>query len=278
MDSSNLSRVSDHYARTNLIGAIEAGLAQLGKSPANVTIDDLAPVDEFHIGGRSATEEIMSQLHPSPSDHLLDIGCGLGGPARFAASRYGCRVTGADLTRDYVVTGTALCAWVGLERLVSLHHANALSLPFADGTFDAAYMLHVGMNVEDKVGICSEAARVLRPGAVFAVYDVMRSNDGELAFPLPWATTPESNAVAEPDRYRDALCSAGFEIVSERNRREFALAYFGRMQSRLSSTDGPAPLGLHTLMGERRRDQVRNMLENISNGSIAPYELIARKV
>lgn len=274
----NPSSVSGHYARTNLIAAIRDGVERMGKTASTVTIDDLAPVDEFHIGGRRATEELMQQLGPAATDHLLDIGSGLGGAARFLADRYKCRVTGIDLTREYVEAGNILCEWVGLKRRVSLHHASALSIPYPGGTFDGAYMLHVGMNVEDKTRLCSEAARVLRSGARFGIYDVMRTGEGNLDYPLPWATTRESNAVARPEQYRGALLSVGFELLSERNRRDFALAYFTQLRSRMAAADGPGPLGLHTLMGSRRQDQVRNMIENISAGRIAPFELIARKI
>ena len=270
------SSVTAHYARSDLVAAIENGLALMGKTKATVTSDDLAPVDEFHIGGRKATEELAAQLNLNAADHVLDIGSGLGGPGRFVARRYACRVTGVDLTRDYVDAGNVLCEWVGIAHSVSLCHANALAMPFPGNSFSAGYMLHVGMNIPDKIKLFSEIARVLKRGARFGVYDVMRTGDGHLSYPLPWATNQETNAIAEPAQYRDALSSAGFEIVSERNRKDFALAYFQQQQSKMS--DGPAPLGLHTLMGERRREQVRNMIENISVGRIAPLELIVRRI
>ena len=114
------SDVADHYARSGLIEAIEAGILQMGKTPDTVTIDDLAPADEFHIGGRTATEELIEQLGVTPGDHVLDVGCGLGGPARFVAQRFKCRVSGIDLTSDYVETGNRLCEWVGLGERVEL--------------------------------------------------------------------------------------------------------------------------------------------------------------
>ena len=160
--------VSKHYSHGGLIEAIRAGLASLGKTPETVTVDDLAPVDEFHIGGRRASEDFLDQLGFSAQTHVLDVGCGLGGPARFVASRYGSRVTGIDLTPEYVETGNALCKWVGLDQRISLHHGSALAMPFADSSFDGAYMLHVGMNIEDKeklaveVGSCAAAGLHLR--------------------------------------------------------------------------------------------------------------------
>ena len=270
------SSVTGHYAHNGLIQAIESGLTRMGKTTDTVTVDDLAPVDEFHIGGRKATEDLMVKLGIGPNDHVLDVGCGLGGPARFVADRYKCRVSGIDLTLDYVETGNRVCEWVGLSDHVKLSQSTALSIPFPDRMFDAAYMLHVGMNIEDKEGLCLEVARVLRPGSVFAVYDVMRTAGGELSYPLPWATSPKSSAIDYSDRYRQALRLAGFELVSERDWRDFALAYFNDLRSRTLAAGGLAPLGLHTLMGERRQDQIRNMIEGISSGIVAPIELIAR--
>ena len=184
-----LSDISKHYAHGDLIEAIRSGLTLQGKSMHTVTIDDLAPVDEFHIGGRRASEDFLDQLAFDAQTKVLDVGCGLGGPARFVASRYGGQVTGIDLTREYVETGNTLCKWVGLDKRIFLQEGSALALPFAEASFDGAYMLHVGMNIEDKEKLAEEVARVLRSGAVFGIYDVMRTGPGDLAFPVPWATT-----------------------------------------------------------------------------------------
>jgi hypothetical protein len=138
-------------------------------------------------------------------------------------------------------------------------------------------MLHVGMNIEDKEKLALQVARVLRPGSLFGIYDVMQTGAGDLVFPLPWATGPDISAVAGPERYKTALEAAGFEIVAERNRRDFALAYFARLRAGMSAAGGPPPLGLHVLLGESRSEKMANMVENISKGRIAPVELIARR-
>lgn len=270
------SPVADHYARSDLVAAIREGLGCIVKTEATVTAEDLAPVDEFHIGGRAATGAMAQQLGLTREDSLLDIGCGLGGPARQIAAQFGCRVTGIDLTRDYIEAGNVLSGWLQLQDRVSLQEGNALSMPFADKSFSAAYMLHVGMNIADKSALFANVARVLRAGARFSIYDVMRTGDGELPYPLPWASTAATNAIASPTHYRDALSKAGFEIVSERDRRDVALDYFARQKAQAAAT-GPAPLGVHTLMGARRPEMIRNMSESISDGLIAPVEIIARK-
>jgi hypothetical protein len=131
------------------------------------------------------------------------------------------------------------------------------------------------MNIADKSALFSEAARVLRAGARLGIYDVMRTGEGELPYPLPWASTAETNAIAAPAQYRNALSAAGFEIISERNRRDVALDYFARQRAQAAT--GASGLGVQTLMGARRPQMVRNMNESISAGRIAPVEIIARR-
>jgi ubiquinone/menaquinone biosynthesis C-methylase UbiE len=268
--------VSQHYTHGHLLDAIRIGLAALGTTTNNVTIDDLSPVDEFHIGGRKASEEFLGQLDFTSENHVLDVGCGLGGAARFSASRYGSRITGIDLTAEYIETGKVLCKWVGLDDRISLYQGSALLMPFPDDAFDGAYMMHVGMNIEDKIQLCSEVYRVLRHGALFGIYDVMKVGEGSLTYPVPWAATAETSAVASPELYKQALQDAGFAITAERNRREFALAFFQELRAR-TAANGPPPVGLQILMGASTPTKVQNMIANISAGRIAPVEIIARK-
>ena len=266
--------VSDHYAREGLLDAIRRGLAAMGRTQETVTADDLAQLDEFHVGGRVATGALLDQLGIGRDGRVLDIGCGIGGAARLAARRYGARVTGIDMTATYVETGRVLGGWLGLADRVALLEGSALALPFADASFDAAWMLHVGMNVADKVALCAEVRRVLRPGGAFGIYDIMRTGDGEIAYPVPWATEAAISAVAAPEDYRRALLAAGFAIASERNRRDFALDFFER--ARAAAAGGPPPLGIQLLMGGSAAEKVRNMAAAIRAGTVAPVEIVAR--
>ena len=269
--------VSAHYSSAGLLAAIRDGVARLGKTPATVTTEDFAPVDEFHIGGRQASEDFLGQLGLTPDQRVLDVGCGLGGTARFAATRYGSHITGIDLTEEYVTTGQAMCDWVGLGDRVSLRQGSALAMSFEADTFDGAYMLHVGMNIDDKRQLCAEVHRVLRPGACFGIYDVMRTGEGELAYPVPWAATSETSAVHSLDDYRAALRAAEFATTAERNRRDFALEFFAKLKARTTGARGSAPLGLHILMGDTTPRKIANMVANIASGTIAPVEIVARK-
>ncbi|WP_161495831.1 class I SAM-dependent methyltransferase [Bradyrhizobium japonicum] len=141
---------------------------------------------------------------------------------------------------------------------ISLHLGSALSMPFADGVFDGAYMLHVGMNIEVKSKLCSEVSRVLRPGAVFGIYDVMRIGEGELSYPVPWATTAASSFVVEPAHYRSALQAAGFAVIAELSRRDFAVTFYDQFRARIMAAGGPPPLGIHVLMGRNASDKIHD--------------------
>lgn len=269
-------RIETHYSHGGLLRAVRDGLHRLGKTPDTVSVEDLGPVDEFHIGGRAATEAFLDQLDIDADDHVLDVGCGLGGASRFAAHKYGCRVTGIDLTDEYVKTGEAMCKWVGLETLIRLEYGDATATPYPDGAFDKSYMMHVGMNIEDKQSLAKELHRVLRPGGRLGVYDVMRVGNGPLRFPVPWATNPEESRVSSPGEYRDALEAAGFRVIAERDRSADALKFFSQLQAGAGGAERP-PLGLHILMGESASEKVENMIENVSRHCIAPVEIILER-
>jgi len=266
-----------HYAHGSLEETILDALVAAGKDLKHLTPKDLAPVDEFHVGGRPATVAFAQQFGPQPGMRLLDVGCGLGGAARYFAQEHGCRVTGIDLSEEYVNVANALAARVGLDGRVSCELGSVLALPFEPGSFDAAYMFHVGMNVENKSRLFAEVRRVLAPSGVFGIYDVMRVGAGELSFPVPWASGPESSFVSDAATYRRLLEAEGFEMLKERNRRDFAMEIFAQMRARGAGA-GPAPLGLHIVMGASAGQKVKNMIGDISAGLIAPTEIICRAI
>jgi len=270
--------VSKHYSHGSLLKAIQEAIPKLGKTIESITVEDLAPVDEFHIGGRLATEHFLDQFNFSDSGHILDVGCGLGGAARFVANKYNYQITGIDLTQEYIDTGNVLCAWVKLDKKITLQQGSALSMPFLDETFDGGYMMHVGMNIDDKAQLFNEIYRVLQPGASFGVYDVMQIKDGELKYPVPWATDKGTSKLATPEQYKQALSDAGFMVSKENNRRDFALDFFKQLRAKTEANGGPPPLGLHTLMQASTADKIKNMIDNIADDHIAPVEVFANKI
>ncbi len=276
MSSADDKPVTDHYAHGGLLAAFEAAVRAAGKTTRDVTIDDLAPADEFHVGGRRASVHLIDLLEFSPADHVLDVGCGIGGTARFAADRYGSRVSGLDLTPEFVEAGNAICGWVGLKDRVQLHQGSALDMPFAGDSFDGGYMMHVGMNIEAKADLFAEVHRALKPGCRFGIYDVMRTGGGELSYPLPWAGEANASFVTAPEDYEQALSRAGFEIVAQNDRGDFALSFFKELRV-AAATAGPQPIGMHIVLGETAAAKVKNLVASLTAGNIAPVEVIAEK-
>ncbi len=267
--------ITRHYGVPDLLGLIYTGLEAVGADLARLTLEDLAPVDEFHIGGRKATVHAVEKLSPGANDHVLDIGCGIGGAARYMASQAGCRVTGIDLTAEFVETARALTEKTGLGDRVAYQAANALHMPFADGAFDKAITLHVAMNIRDRAGLYGEVARVLKRGATFCVYDVMKRGEDTVVYPVPWAETADTSHLTTSDEMLELLGAAGFEVYEVEDRTDFAREFFKRTLAAVS--DGPPPLGLNLFMGETAPVKFRNMLDNVENGSIAAVQMLARR-
>jgi ubiquinone/menaquinone biosynthesis C-methylase UbiE len=270
-------KISQQYTHGSLERAILAALEAAGKDPDHIGHADLAAVDEFHIGGRQATIDFAEQFAPRRGMRLLDIGCGIGGASRHFAQEHGCQVDGIDLTAEYVRVAELLSQRMGLAGRVSYQPASAFSLPFADGVFDGAYMLHVGMNIRDKAKVFAEVRRVLKPGGRFGIYDIMRESDGEFSYPLPWAASAETNFVEPATTYKRLLTQSRFEVFKERSRRQFAIEFLRQLRARVAQT-GPSPLGLQILMGATAPQKIANMISLLDNGVIAPIEIIARAI
>lgn len=272
-----MNEIERHYAVGNILSAIKDALSALGRSENNLSVDDLSAVDEFHIGGRIASEHLFKQLGIGAGDHILDLGAGIGGGARFAADRYGASVTGIDLTAEYVEAGREMNEWVGISDRVELRVGDAIDLKFPDEFFDGAFTMHVLMNVEDKAKAFSEAYRVLKPGAVFGIYDVMKYGEGDIRFPVPWATDGSASFLATANGYVSELEAAGFTVEAVNDRHEFGVGFFKKVMERLKTAGGPPAFGLHLLMGSNAKEKVENLTANLIEGLVAPFEIIARK-
>src|SRR5437588_6820394 len=191
--------VAEHYGSAGIAERVLATLREAKGPDAPVTPDALAPFDHFHGRGVIATQEIAAQLALKPGERVLDIGSGIGGPARWFAATYGVHVTGVDLTPEICAAAAALNAATGLADRVRILNGSALALPVPDGAFDAAYSQNVIMNIADKPLFYREAFRALRPGGRLALANLCAGARGEPYYPVPWATTSETNFPATPD-------------------------------------------------------------------------------
>ena len=268
-------QVAKHYTHGSLQQTILDALKQMGKDPERFLPMDLSTGDELHLGWLPATARLAKDLGLASGMHVLDVGSGIGGPARHFAEAHKCRITGIDLTEEFVRVATELTRRCGLSDLVSFRQASALDLPFEGGTFDAATLIHVGMNIADKAKLFANVRRVLKPGALFGVYEVMRAGESDLPYPMPWAQTSETSFVETPETYRRLLTNAGFKIENVDNWREFVLTLAREMREKVEKSGLP-PLNQHILLGPMFRERLANVMASLERGIIAPVEIIAR--
>ena len=252
-------RVAQHYSRGDLLARFERALREAGKNPAQFAADDIASADQFHTGGKPATLELARLAGIRKESEVLDVGGGVGGPARTLATEIGCRVTVLDLTEEFVETGRELTSRTGLSDRIQFEEGDALRLPFPDSTFDVVFTQHASMNIEDKAGLLREAHRVLRSGGSYAFHDIMAGPVQPLHFPVPWSMAPDNSFLESPPTVRALLGGQGFREIAWHDESANALKYF---QERAASAQksGPSTMTVRLLLG----DKAPKMLENLA--------------
>ena len=273
---SDAKSIADHWGKGDVFALITAALTKQGKPLDNLTVEDLAPVDHYHARGFPATVELGDRLPIRPGQHLVDIGCGLGGPARYLAKRFQCVISGVDITPAFVAAGNKLSALVGIQSQVKIELGDGQSLPYADASFDGGYTQHVTMNVPDRPKFYAEAIRVLKPGAFFALSEHCLGSAGQPHYPLPWSGDGSGAYLVTPDETRRLLEQAGFEDIQIEDTGAKYLAGYKKAVERMEAGTMP-PLGVHLLMGPTAQEKTRNAARNIEEGRTNPIEVICRK-
>jgi ubiquinone/menaquinone biosynthesis C-methylase UbiE len=251
------SNVRRHYSATGLTGRIKSALAQVAPEGQALSVAQLAPLDQFHTRGILATAELAA-ASLEPSTRALDIGCGLGGPARYLAATFGCEVTGVDLSPDFIDAAIYLTARCELSDRVRFQVGDALHLPFEDAAFDTVFLQHVAMNIEDRAALYAEARRVLKVGGRLAIYD-LTLRDGGVVYPTPWAQDASTSFLLSENDTRAALEQAGFKATLWRDDTRIALEWFKEAMA------GPPPSGptLGLVMGPDFPAKIGNLALNI---------------
>jgi SAM-dependent methyltransferase len=232
---------------------------------------DLAPLDQFHTRGLRATMELASEAEIGSDMRVLDIGAGLGGPARFLAATYGCRVTGIDASPSFVEVATYLAERTGMSEYVDFRHGDALTLPFDDESFDVVWMQHVAMNIADRDALYREIRRVLVPGGRYVTYDVV-ADAGSVRYPVPWAADATTSHLRTQPETLAALRGAGLRIRSARSETPLALQWFA------GQSGPPSAIGLGLVLGAEAPQRIANLRENLAAGHIGILACIAERM
>ena len=269
--------VSDHYSRGVLRARLHAALAEDGVDPRHPTLDALAPYDQFHGRGLEATIEIADALKVGAADHILDVGSGIGGPARYFANRFGCRVTGIDLTAEFCDVAGELTRALGLEARVDFHVGDALAMPFPNESFDGAYSMNVSMTIADKPALYREIRRVLRPGAWLVLSEIAKGADADPEYPTPWASSAATSFLASPAATRSGLIAAGFDVVQARSTREQALAAIARARAMIDRGEKPPHRAVALIHGEIAPTAAANTARALADGRLDPIEVLATR-
>jgi SAM-dependent methyltransferase len=273
MDHQHL--IQEQYGNDSLRDRIQGALRNAGLGEGELTWSDLVPLDQFHVRGLAATKELAEALKIEPVCELLDVGCGLGGAARYLTSTFRCHVTGIDLSQPFVEAAAMLSDRCGLTAHTTFKQADALELPFANGSFDIVWTQHVAMNIADRSRFYSEIHRVLKPGGQLAIYDLLAGDGRPLIFPVPWARRPEMSFLLNSEEMRKVVTKCGFEITLWRDETETGIVWFSELQARMRTAP---PLGLPVVMGSEFPQMAQNVQRNLQEGRVKLIQVILKRV
>jgi len=269
--------IDKHYSIGRIMDSIIQGLKAKGKDINNLKPEDLTPVDEFHTRGRISTVELAGLFEFQPGIKVLDVGCGLGGSARYIARTYSCHIIGMDLIQEYMDVAAQLAELVGMSEQVSFKQGNALDLPFDSGSFDLVWTEHVQMNLKDKNKFYEEIARVLNDKGSLLFHDVFKGlGNGKPVYPVPWDEDGSISSLVSQEQAKEIMANAGFQVKKWIDKTQDSAASF-KMAAGKVQKSGPPPLGLHILMGDTAKDKVINMSKNFKEERLSIVQGLAEK-
>lgn len=276
MKESTATHYDAHYTSGDLMQRINGMLSTAGTSAEKASPDQMSAFDQFHVRGVLATEELANLAGFEKTDHVLDVGSGIGGSSRWLNHKVGCRVTGLDLTQEFVEAARMLTEAQGQQDKVDFVQGSALETPFADATFDGAWMQHVNMNIADKPALFKEVARVLKPGARFAMHEILADKADQPHFPAPWSRTPEGSHLAKEPEFRSALEAAGFQVTAWHDETQKSIDWMTAVFSKMKEHGAP-PINVGVILGPEFGEMAANANRSMEEGRIKVVALVATK-
>jgi ubiquinone/menaquinone biosynthesis C-methylase UbiE len=267
--------ISKHYGISGILDSILKGLEDSGKNLESLIPEDLAPIDEFHTRGKESTIEIANLAQLQSQHNVLDVGCGLGGSARYIANEFSCSVMGVDLTTEYIDVANKLTEFVNLTNKVSFKQASALELPFSSESFDVVWTEHTQMNISNKEKFYSELSRVLKPKGRFVFHDVFGTNN-KPHYPTPWAEHDSLSSLCTQDEAITAIEKSSLVIDEWIDKSKPSMEFFKETVKRIENL-GPPPLGFHLLMGKTAKEKLFNQVRNLEENRVSIVQGTALK-
>ena len=259
-------QIERHYFRGNLYESILEGVKQKNLDPGNIKRSDIEGVDEFHVRGSQVSKKIATYANITGLK-ALDIGCGIGGPARMLREEYHCDVTGIDINREYIETAQKLTALVGMKEGIAFIQGDATDLPFNDGSFDLVWTQHVQMNIQDKEKFYGEISRMLKTGGLFIHYEILSQGNGQIEYPVPWANDERISFLSAKEDLEKIIEAAGLKKIRAEDETAKGIEFFENLLAGIKEKGVPA-IGLNLLMGDSTRLKITNLLNGLKNGSI----------
>ena len=270
--------VDEHYGVRPLVAAVREALEFTDLGSGVIPWDALAPLDQFHVGGAAATKDLVQRLDLKAGVNVIDVGCGLGGPARMMAALHGCDVVGIDINPAFIELATYLTERSMLAGKARFLVADAVEVPFAGGSFECAISQHVAMNIADRAGLYREIHRLLVPGGRFGLFDVVVGSGEPIHFPVPWARDPAASFVISAEDTRSELEQAGFEVVEWRDATPDGMGWQqAQAAANQSRPEALRRLGLPLVMGPHFMDMAANLGRNFQEGRLRLLQAIVRR-